>query len=228
VRLGINHKFQLMISTEPADSCACLLANLNSLVCDFISRQKIGGTSFTYFTMKQIAVHPPERFAAPEKAYIVPRVLELTYTAYDLRPWADELEAYDFRPVDERGRPFSWNPNRRAQLRAELDAYYARLYGLDRDELRYILEPADVMGPIGAAERNDLLEVLDDRVGTRSTLITSQLPVKAWHTYLDDPTLADAILDRVVHSSHKIELKGRSLRDQSKPAPGEADPGDQA
>ncbi len=74
------------------------------------------------------------------------------------------------------------------------------------------------ISPIGAAERNDLLEVLDDRVGTRSTLITSQLPVRAWHTYLDDPTLADAILDRVVHSSHKIELKGRSLRDQTKPA----------
>jgi len=72
------------------------------------------------------------------------------------------------------------------------------------------------ISPIGAAERNDLLEVLDDRVGTRSTLITSQLPVKAWHTYLDDPTLADAILDRVVHSSHKIELKGRSLRDPAK------------
>jgi DNA replication protein DnaC len=69
------------------------------------------------------------------------------------------------------------------------------------------------ISPMGAAERNDLLELLDDRVGMRSTLITSQLPVKAWHTYLDDPTLADAILDRVVHSSHKIELKGKSLRD---------------
>jgi DNA replication protein DnaC len=84
------------------------------------------------------------------------------------------------------------------------------------------------ISPIGAAERNDLLEVLDDRVGTRSTLITSQLPVKAWHTYLDDPTLADAILDRVVHISHKIELKGRSLRDQTKPATDDANPGDQA
>jgi DNA replication protein DnaC len=69
------------------------------------------------------------------------------------------------------------------------------------------------ISPMGAAERNDLLEVLDDRIGSRSTLITSQLPVKAWHTYLDDPTLADAILDRVVHSSHKIELKGKSLRE---------------
>ena len=83
------------------------------------------------------------------------------------------------------------------------------------------------ISPMGAPQRNDLLEVLDDRVGTRSTLITSQLPVKAWHTYLDDPTLADAILDRVVHSSHRMELKGATLRDnkQIKPmAKGDCDP----
>ena len=71
------------------------------------------------------------------------------------------------------------------------------------------------ISPVDAGQRNDLFELLDDRVGSRSTLITSQLPVKAWHTYLDDPTLADAILDRVVHSSHKIELKGRSLRENN-------------
>lgn len=70
------------------------------------------------------------------------------------------------------------------------------------------------ISPMGASERNDLLEVLDDRIGSRSTLITSQLPVKAWHTYLDDPTLADAILDRIVHSSHRIALKGATLRDK--------------
>ena len=70
------------------------------------------------------------------------------------------------------------------------------------------------ISPMGPAERNDLLELLDDRIGSRSTLITSQLPVKAWHTYLNDPTLADAILDRIVHSSHKIELKtSKSMRD---------------
>jgi DNA replication protein DnaC len=71
--------------------------------------------------------------------------------------------------------------------------------------------------PIGPAERGDLLELLDDRIGTRSTLITSQLPVKSWHTYLGDPTLADAILDRIVHSSHRIDLKGRSLREPDAP-----------
>lgn len=68
------------------------------------------------------------------------------------------------------------------------------------------------IAPITAAERNDLLELLDDRVGTRATLITSQLPVTAWHEWLADPTLADAILDRIVHGAHKIALKGESMR----------------
>jgi DNA replication protein DnaC len=68
------------------------------------------------------------------------------------------------------------------------------------------------ISPISAPERSDLLELLDDRVGTRSTLITSQMPVSAWHQWLDDPTLADAILDRIVHTAQRIELKGESLR----------------
>lgn len=74
------------------------------------------------------------------------------------------------------------------------------------------------IAPIPAAERNDLLELLDDRVGARSTLITSQLPVTAWHDWLNDPTIADAILDRIVHASHRIALKGESMRKkQAKP-----------
>lgn len=68
-----------------------------------------------------------------------------------------------------------------------------------------------------AAERSDLLEVLDDRVGSRSTLITSQLPVEHWHDYLGEPTLADAILDRILHSAHKIALTGECLRKKEKP-----------
>lgn len=66
--------------------------------------------------------------------------------------------------------------------------------------------------PMEPLERNDLLELLDDRVGAKATLITSQLAVKAWHAWLDDPTVADAILDRIVHGSHRIALKGPSLR----------------
>ena len=71
------------------------------------------------------------------------------------------------------------------------------------------------IAPIGARERTDLLEVLDDRVGTRSTLLTSQLPIEHWHEYIGDPTLADAILDRLLHSAHKIHLEGESMRKRS-------------
>jgi len=70
--------------------------------------------------------------------------------------------------------------------------------------------------PLQSSERHDLLELVDDRVNARSTIITSQLPVDHWHAWLNDPTLADAILDRLVHASHRVALKGESLR--KKPA----------
>ncbi len=68
------------------------------------------------------------------------------------------------------------------------------------------------LSPIAPASRHDLLEILDDRIGHRGTLITSQLPVAHWHEHLGDPTVADAILDRLVHGAHKIALTGESLR----------------
>jgi DNA replication protein DnaC len=66
--------------------------------------------------------------------------------------------------------------------------------------------------PLDANSRHDLLEILEDRYGRRSTIITSQLPVTAWHSAIGDPTYADAILDRLVHNAHRIELSGESLR----------------
>lgn len=61
-------------------------------------------------------------------------------------------------------------------------------------------------------QRHDFLEILEDRYGLKSTLVTSQLPIDHWHEQIGDPTLADAILDRLVHSAHKIQLKGESMR----------------
>ena len=63
-------------------------------------------------------------------------------------------------------------------------------------------------------QRRDLLEILDDRFNARATLVTSQLPIAHWHDYLGDPTLADAILDRLVHRAYKLDLKGESMRKQ--------------
>lgn len=89
-------------------------------------------------------------------------------------------------------------------------SFTRRLAQLARTDLLVIDDFA--IAPISASERNDLLELLDDRVGSKATLITSQLPVNSWHEWLNDPTLADAILDRIVHSAHKIGLKGESMR----------------
>jgi hypothetical protein len=128
----------LIFSNTCLELQAALIANLSSLTLDFIARTKVGGTHLTYGYLKQFPILPPDGYTEADLAYIVPRVLELTYTAHDLAAWAQDL--------GHSGPPFPFNPDRRAQLRAELDAYYARLYGLTRDELRYILDPSDVMG----------------------------------------------------------------------------------
>lgn len=65
---------------------------------------------------------------------------------------------------------------------------------------------------LGREQRHDLLEILEDRHGLKSTLVTSQLPIEHWHEQIGDPTLADAILDRLMHCAHKIKLKGESMR----------------
>jgi DNA replication protein DnaC len=70
--------------------------------------------------------------------------------------------------------------------------------------------------PMTDPQRRDLLELMEDRYGQKSTIITSQLPVTAWHEAIGDPTMADAILDRIVHNAHKIEMKGESMRKSRK------------
>lgn len=72
------------------------------------------------------------------------------------------------------------------------------------------------LAPITDQAARDLLDILDDRYQRASTVITSQLPVDQWHAYLRDPTLADAILDRIVHNAHRLVLSGESMRKQSK------------
>jgi DNA replication protein DnaC len=65
------------------------------------------------------------------------------------------------------------------------------------------------------SERRDLLEILDDRHGRSSTIVTSQVPVDTWHDLIGDPTLGDAILDRLVHNAHRLQLTGESMRKQN-------------
>ena len=70
--------------------------------------------------------------------------------------------------------------------------------------------------PLSDPERRDLLEVIEDRHGTSATILTSQLPIENWHEHIGDPTIGDAILDRLIHNAHRINLKGGSMRKKLK------------
>lgn len=100
---------------------------------------------------------------------------------------------------------------------ARADGTYARLLArLARVDVLVIDDFA--ISPVKDEERRDLLEILEDRHGTRSTIVSSQLPPTEWHDYLADPTLADAICDRIVHHAHRLVLKGPSRRKEKHPA----------
>jgi DNA replication protein DnaC len=94
---------------------------------------------------------------------------------------------------------------------ARADGSYARV--LAKLARTSVLALDDLgMAALTDSERQDLLEVIEDRHGSASTIITSQLPVEHWHEVIGDPTIADALLDRLVHNAHKINLKGESMR----------------
>ena len=75
------------------------------------------------------------------------------------------------------------------------------------------------IAPLGEQQRQDVLEILEDRHGVRSTVVTSQLPIDTWHDHIGNPTIADAVLDRLVHNAHKLTMKGPSRRKETAPKP---------
>lgn len=153
-----------------APAASCLLAGMSSLVFDFLARQKVGGVNFSYYYMSQLPIPSLSLIEYGLRKEISSRVLELTYTANDLKPWAEDL-GYD-------GPPFIFDPERRSLLRAELDAFYAHLYGLTRDELRYILDPADVMGPDYPSETFRVLK--NNELRQFGEYRTQRLVLEAW------------------------------------------------
>jgi hypothetical protein len=137
-RCAVGNKIPLMFTDTSHERIAALVANLSSLVLDFVARQKIGGTTLNFYLLFQFPVIPPTGYAEADLAFIVPKLLELAYTSDSMASFALDMN-YD-------GPPFIWDEDRRAHLRADLDAWYALAYGLSRDELRYVLDPKDVMG----------------------------------------------------------------------------------
>jgi hypothetical protein len=109
-------------------------------------------------------------------------MLELTFTAVDLQAFYNDIVSenaeWDVRSGGNRGTPWQWDPLRRAVLRAELDAIYARLYGLTRDELRYVLDPADMMGSDYPSESFRVLK--DKEVRQLGEYRTQRLVLDAW------------------------------------------------
>ena len=137
-RVGVGHTMPIIFASAMHNQISVLIAQLASLPLDYASRQKLAGTHLTYFYLEQLPVLAPTCFSNDDFSFVTPRVLELTYTSHSMRPWAEDL--------GHTGAPFGFDPDRRAHLRAELDAFFARKYGLNRDDLRYILDPADTHG----------------------------------------------------------------------------------
>lgn len=137
-QVGIGNTAQIVFSGASAKYQAALVANLNSLTLDFVARTKVSSLHLTHGYLRQFPVLPQAAYTEDDLSFCVSRVLELSYTSHSMAPFARDL-GYE-------GDPFAWDEDRRAQLRAELDAWFALAYGLDRDELRYVLDPKDVMG----------------------------------------------------------------------------------
>jgi hypothetical protein len=145
---GVGNTLPLILSDEPggklsAASICTMLANMNAIVFDFVTRQKVQGQHLNWFIVEQLPVVPTvhyetTRFGKTTAGSIIrDAVLELTYTAHDMAPFARDM-GY----VDKSGKaklPFSWDEDRRLKLRAKLDAVYFYLYGItNRDDIRYI------------------------------------------------------------------------------------------
>ena len=130
-RVAVGHSFPLMLS--PSHHMACLYANLASFALDYVARQKMSGTNMTHGYVKQWPIPAPAAYNDDWlRSFIESRVLELTYTAWDIEAFA--------RDLGDDGPPFRWDEERRFAMRAELDAAFFRLYGIDRDDVDYIME----------------------------------------------------------------------------------------
>ena len=144
-RAAANHTFPLMTPSSDPQLVASLYANMSSIPFDYCARQKVGGVHLTFFTMRQLPVLSAESYATPApwspptriRDWLLPRILELTYAAWNLKAFAEDC--------GDDGPPFIWDPERRFQLRGEIDGAFFHLYGISRDDTAYILDTFSVL-----------------------------------------------------------------------------------
>ena len=137
-RVAVGHSMPLLFSDQPKRQVVALYCNLNSLIVDYVARSSVAGLHLTYSYLKQFPLFSPAFHTELRLKFVIPRALTLTYTSHALASFASDL-GYG-------GPPFDWDEELRAQMRADLDAFYARAYRLTRDELCYILDPIDIKG----------------------------------------------------------------------------------
>lgn len=144
-KCGAGNSIQLLFTASTPSLAACLYANLATIGLDYGARQKIAGLNLNHFLMKQFPVLPPSTYSAPApwssrssvSEWMLPRILELTYSAWDLEPFAKDC--------GDEGPPYIWDPDRRFVLQCELDAAFFHLYGVSREDAEYILGTFDVL-----------------------------------------------------------------------------------
>ncbi|MEV5013099.1 Eco57I restriction-modification methylase domain-containing protein [Streptomyces sp. NPDC053780] len=170
-RAGVGDKFLLMFPEQGCHRASALAAMQSSLVFDYASRQKHGGTSMKYFTWKQLPVLTPTALQG-HMAFILTRVLELTYASHDMASFAQDL--------GDTGTPFRWDPTRRAAIRAELDAFFFHLYDVSREDTAYVLDTFNVtrdndMKAHGTYRTKDLVLAEYDRMAAAGLTLENPL-----------------------------------------------------
>lgn len=185
--IAAGHKAPLVFTSRSLIPSACFAAMLSSLVFDYVARQKVGGSSMALFIMKQQPTLTPDQIPSAMQWQIVKRVAELCYFNHDMDGWASELweemseEQRSELPQLGNQQPWIYNPERRAILQAELDAIFAHLYGLNTEDLRYILDPEDVCGK-GCI--NETFRVLkDNELRQYGEYRTKRLVLEAWNKF---------------------------------------------
>jgi len=180
---GVGNNLPLMLF-DGADvrRLSALLGNLDSIVMDFFARHKVGGTHLNFFIYKQLPVLAPWMYQSSDLEFIVPRVSALTVVSEAMGAWAADIGYAGDMTFDSA---------RRATLRAELDAWYAHLYGLTRDELRYVLDPADVLGDDYPSETFRVLKKKE--LAECGEYRTAKLVLDAWDRLVEPARLAGGV-----------------------------------
>ena len=160
-----------LIESPDTVTATLLVAAMNSFALDYAARSAIGGTDLSYFIIRQLPIPDPDQFleemiqGVSYAEFIIPRALELTYTSWEMKPFAEDL-GYE-------GAPFLWDDERRLLLRCELDAAFFHMYGLERDEVDYIMdtfpgvEREDVAAHGEYRTKRVILEIYDELANCR-------------------------------------------------------------